>query len=285
MIHRDLKPDNVMIGDFGEVLVMDWGLAKVLGALADEKAANDIMAVALSGSIRSVRAGETESFTIAGSLVGTPHYMSPEQARGESETLDERSDIWALGAILRHLLTLEKPVPGETVDEVVENVRAARLTRIPPRAAHCPGGRVPEALTAVTAKAQALGRDDRYVSVARFRDEIDAYLGGFATKAEQAGLAKQLLLLIQRHKGISSTVTAAWLLITVLGVWFVINLRAKESRAVAGEQNAIASEAAVRQTSYSTEMLFAAEEIEAENRGQVMELLNRNRPAVILNEV
>ena len=89
---------------------------------------------------------------------------------------------------------------------------------------------------------------------------------------------RNLLLLIQRHKGIFSTAAAAWLLITALGVWFIFNLRSKESRAVAGEQNAIASEAAVRQTDDSTEMLFAAEEIEAENRGQAMELINRSRP-------
>jgi WD40 repeat protein/serine/threonine protein kinase len=289
VIHRDLKPDNVMIGDFGEVLVMDWGLAKVLRLESGKRRAeresgarslSDFRSPvsALSGSVRSVRAGETGSFTMAGSIVGTPHYMSPEQARGESETLDEGSDIWALGAILRHVLTLARPVPGATVDEVIENVRAGRLTQIPPRAAHCPGGRVPEALIAVAAKAQALNCEDRYASVAQFRDEIDAYLGGFATKAEQAGLAKQLLLLIQRHKGIFSTAAAAWLLITALGVWFIFNLRVKERRAVDGEQNAIASEAAVRQTSYSTEMLFAAEEIEAENRGQAMELLNRSRP-------
>jgi WD40 repeat protein len=273
-----------MIGDFGEVLVMDWGLAKVLGGTRSGSSLDRGLdgvrpsTSTLSGSVRSVREGETGSFTMAGSIVGTPHYMAPEQARGQSETLDERSDIWALGAILRHVLTLERPVAGETVDEVIKNVRAGRLTRIPIRAAHCPGGRVPEALIAVTAKAQALSREDRYASVAQYRDEIDAYLGGFATKAEQAGLAKQLLLLVRRHKGIFSTATAAWLLISALGVWFVFNLRVKESRAVAGEQNAIASEATVRQTSYSTEMLFAAEEIEAENRGQAMELLNRSRP-------
>ncbi|MGB8168816.1 MAG: protein kinase [Chthoniobacteraceae bacterium] len=252
VIHRDLKPDNVMIGDFGEVLVMDWGLAKVLGgtrSVASHDRGPDgagPSTASLSGSVRSVREGEDTEFTMAGSIVGTPHYMSPEQARGESETLEEGSDIWALGAILRHLLTLEKPVPGETVDEVIENVRAGRLTPIPPRAAHCPGGRVPEALTAVMAKAQALRREDRYATVEQFREEIDAWLGGFATKAEQAGLAKQLALLIQRHKGIFSTAAAAWLLITALAVWFVVNLRAKERRAAAGEQKAVAAEAVAK---------------------------------------
>ncbi len=137
VIHRDLKPDNVMIGDFGEVLVMDWGLAKVLGGTRTVAAAASASEsgvrrfASLSGSVRSVREGEDTEFTMAGSIVGTPHYMSPEQARGESETLEEGSDIWALGAILRHILTLEKPVVGETVDEVIENVRAGRLT--PPK--------------------------------------------------------------------------------------------------------------------------------------------------------
>ncbi len=274
VIHRDLKPDNVMIGDFGEVLVMDWGLAKVLDrtrAIAAPASATDSAirrCASLSGSVRSVRQEETESFTMAGSIVGTPHYMSPEQARGESETLDEASDIWALGAMLRHVLTLEKPVSGVTVDEVIDNVRAGRLTPIPSRAAHCPGGRVPEALIAVTAKAQALGREDRYESVAQFRDEIDAYLGGFATKAEQAGLAKQLLLLIQRHKGIFSTAAAAWLLITVLGVWFVFNLRTKEQRATKAEGVAVQEKETARRALAKSQLDLAEKEFE---RGKFVE--------------
>ena len=79
--------------------------------------------------------------------------------------------------------------------------------------------------------------------MAEFSADIEAYQGGFATKAEHAGLAKQLVLLIKRHKGIFTTAAAAWLLITVLAVWFVINLRTEKRRAIAGETSARAAEA------------------------------------------
>ncbi len=97
---------------------------------------------------------------------------------------------------------------------------------------HIPAGRVPAALSAVAMKALTLDKARRYQDVAAFSADIEAYQNGFATTAEQAGLGKQLVLLIKRHKGIFTTAAAAWLLITALAVWFVFNLRAKEQRAV-----------------------------------------------------
>src|SRR4029453_1055533 len=88
VIHRDLKPGNVMVGGFGEVQVMDWGLAKVLGK-AEEKAA----------AVRTTRTAEGDE-SQAGSVLGTPAFMAPEQARGEVDRLDERADVFGLGAVL-----------------------------------------------------------------------------------------------------------------------------------------------------------------------------------------
>ena len=111
---------------------------------------------------------------------------------------------------------------------------------------HVRGGRVPEALSAVVMKALSLRREDRYQSVAEFSADITKYQTGFATKAEHASFMKQIVLLVRRNKGIFVTGFVAWLLITALAVWFMINLRAKEKRAVAGEQSAIASELAAK---------------------------------------
>ncbi|MHC4781406.1 MAG: serine/threonine-protein kinase, partial [Planctomycetota bacterium] len=105
VVHRDLKPDNVMVGEFGEVLVMDWGLAKVLG----EEESHD------AGAVSSVRYEPGFRGTIAGGIVGTPAFMSPEQARGKSEEVDETSDIWALGGILYTMLCFECPYEGPTL--------------------------------------------------------------------------------------------------------------------------------------------------------------------------
>jgi serine/threonine-protein kinase len=124
VIHRDLKPSNVMVGSFGEVQVMEWGLAKVLpqGGIADEARAQP----AHETVIMTVRTGSSEngSDSQAGSVLGTPSYMAPEQARGEIERIDERSDVFGLGAILCEILTGQPPFGGESREET--RAQAAR---------------------------------------------------------------------------------------------------------------------------------------------------------------
>jgi serine/threonine protein kinase/WD40 repeat protein len=260
VLHRDLKPENVMVGEFGEVLVMDWGLARRLGD-------HQIM----SQGEETLQPAALSLQTLQGSVMGTPQYMSPEQAMGQIDELDERSDIFSLGAILYAILTLRPPVEGKTLEEVLSKVASAEIT--PPSVLgsttgkrlaaakgdvldanlvntlpHTRGGRIPTALSAVVMKSLRLDKVRRYQSVAEFSADIEAYQTGFATKAEQAGLGKQIALLIKRHRGMFTTAAAACLFITTLAVWFVINLRAEERRALAGEQKAIASEAvAVRE--------------------------------------
>lgn len=124
VIHRDLKPANIMVGGFGEVLVMDWGLAKVLprGGVSDEERATQasqrLPAVPEDPTeIRTTRVG-SGSETAAGSVMGTPAFMSPEQAGGEIDKLDERADVFGLGAILCVILTGKPPYLGDTADTI-----------------------------------------------------------------------------------------------------------------------------------------------------------------------
>lgn len=232
ILHRDLKPENIMVGEFGEVLVMDWGVAKLTRPSSEDGLPDDPESVVVS--VQAMDRAFSRSGTLAGAVIGTPHFMSPEQARGEVASHDERSDIFSLGAILYAILTLDPPVSGTTMEEVLDQIAAARIT--PPTGTrpveavhgakprpstvlpHCPGGRVPVALSAVAMKALALDKADRFQSVTELAGDIERYQSGFATRAEHAGLWTEFCLLVRRHKlpaalvGLLLAVSAGFLL-------------------------------------------------------------------------
>ena len=241
ILHRDLKPENIMVGEYGEVLVMDWGLAKVLGERED-------------GSGNAARVNDTGDYgmTMEGEVMGTPQYMSPEQAEGMVAELDVRSDIYSLGGILYAILTLRPPIEGTTLDEVLIKVKnggiSAMVTKRGGKGATivgvptAMGAEVPEALQAVTLKAMATDRNKRYGSVELFAGDIERYQNGFATQAEDAGALKKLALFVKRNKGISA---AAGLLV-VLVMAFTVRLGIEKKRAVS-EMEKSRSEAAQAQ--------------------------------------
>lgn len=211
--HRDIKPDNLMIGDFGEVLVLDWGLAKERGfggaggaTESGDGAEGQAEGEILDSDGRILR-------TLEGSVLGTPSYMPPEQARGEIAAVDERSDIYALGAVLHEILYLQPPVSGENTAEILEKVVSGQLDEMPRMARpHLPGGRVPPSLDAVRRKAMAMDPDRRYPRVQELQADVAAYQSGFATSAEGAGVATQALLFFKRNRGVSLAVLAGLVL-------------------------------------------------------------------------
>jgi tetratricopeptide (TPR) repeat protein len=225
IIHRDLKPENIMLGDFGEVLVMDWGLAKVIGRGSvpedpAEPAADPAMELTGLGS------------TLTGSVLGTPRYMSPEQARGEIDTLDGRTDIYSLGAILYELLHLKPAVSGGNPMEIIGKVAQGRLDKPPKtRSAHLPDSRVPLSLAAVHRKALALHPAARYQDVAALQADIAAYQAGFATGAEGASLAKHFSLMLKRHKAVSTAIAASVVILGLVSAIYTIRVVAEGKRA------------------------------------------------------
>ena len=244
LLHRDLKPENVMVGEFGEVLVMDWGLAKVMRSHQSSVVTDQPKPVPdANGDHLSLN-------TLQGSVMGTPQFMSPEQARGEIDVLDERSDIFSLGGMLYAILTLRPPVEGKSLDEVLTKVRRAAITPIQgygtnsPRISknsergHPVSLRVPPALVAVVMKALSLQPAARYQSVAELAQDIAAYQGGFATRAEKAGTLRQVALLVRRHKAVS----AALVVLLVASVVFVLRVMASERKAARNEQIARTNE-------------------------------------------
>jgi serine/threonine protein kinase len=177
ILHRDLKPENVMVGEYGEVLVMDWGLAKVLGEREE------------NGSAMS-RVNDTGDYgmTMEGEVMGTPQYMSPEQAMGMVAELDQRSDIYSLGGIFYAILTQRPPIDGATLNEVLTKVKNGVLSSMSTNrggkgTVHAKdpvamGTEVPEALQAVTLKAMATDRSKRYSSVTQAWSCLQRTLGG-----------------------------------------------------------------------------------------------------------
>ncbi len=137
VIHRDLKPSNIMVGSFGEVQVMDWGLAKVLpqgGAFDDATAGKSR---ARDTVIATARSGSDTDLSQPGSVLGTPSYMAPEQARGEVDRLDERCDVFALGSILCELITGEPAFTGRSSGEIQRKASESDLKEALDRLLSC----------------------------------------------------------------------------------------------------------------------------------------------------
>jgi WD40 repeat protein/tRNA A-37 threonylcarbamoyl transferase component Bud32 len=201
VVHRDIKPDNVMVGEFGETVVLDWGLAKVRGGV-------DLRAEDLEAQARLLHASDTAK-TLAGSVLGTPAYMSPEQAEGELARIDERSDVWGLGVVLFELLTGRPPFTGETPFEVVGKV----MSQAPPS----PRSLVPEApaeLCAVAEKALQREPAARYASARELAEEVGAYMTGRRVGAYEYSSWELLRRFVDRNR--AAAVAGAAVLVTIL---------------------------------------------------------------------
>jgi serine/threonine protein kinase len=184
VLHRDLKPDNVMIGAYNEVYVMDWGICRVQG-LADE------------GTEAVEVSDDDASRTQVGSTIGTPAYMSPEQAMGKNDELDGRSDQFALGLILFELVSLKRArQQGGVRDTLISAVSGAKL----PLEHVNTSFQVPRELSAIIDKATAPARDDRYPAVHLLADDVRRFLRGEAVTARKDTPLQSALRFVGQHK-------------------------------------------------------------------------------------
>ncbi|MDX2013398.1 MAG: serine/threonine-protein kinase [Myxococcaceae bacterium] len=212
VVHRDLKPDNVVLGRLGETVVLDWGLGRVLGEVDDAT---------------PLAAGPS---TLDGQVFGTPLYMSPEQARGERDRVGPRSDVWSLGVMLYEVLTGRTPfaAPGRSIPEVIE---AVRDEAVPPLLAQAP--RVPRALAAVVTR--ALERDEarRYPDAGALAKDLEAFLDGRAVGVYDYSAAELLRLVVRRNRT-ASLVGAVSLAVLVVAFAALVRSVQENRRSLAG---------------------------------------------------
>jgi serine/threonine-protein kinase len=218
ILHRDVKPQNIMIGRYGETLLVDWGLAKSTGradtpAVVEEPSSWPIPS---DGSDATVDWGQARSreegsdATSAGSIVGTPAYMSPEQAEGGSERVGPASDVYGLGATLYHLLTGRLAFEGSAT-EVLAKVRRGEFPK--PRSVRRD---VPRALEAVCLKAMALRPADRYASAGDLADDVERWQADEPVTAWREPWLLRARRWARRHRVLIIAALAAVLLTAVV---------------------------------------------------------------------
>jgi tetratricopeptide (TPR) repeat protein/predicted Ser/Thr protein kinase len=215
VIHRDLKPSNVIAGDYGETVVIDWGLAKDLAEEEEE--------------VGGATGGGGVGSTVVGSVLGTPAYMPPEQAEGKP--LDERADVYALGAILYHVLCGKPPYDGKSGQEIIQRVLAG-----PPEPLARREREAPRDLQAVVAKAMARAPADRYANAKQLADDLRRFERGQLVAAHAYSRSELILRWLLRHRAIVAVAGAAIVVVAVAsGLW----LRAELRERAAGQRRVV----------------------------------------------
>ena len=205
VIHLDLKPANIQISDYGEVLVCDWGLAKIIDEDWVDEKFEDYSLIEL----------QNENKTLDGFIKGTLGYLSPEQATPGAYR-DQRSDIYALGALLYEILAWRKPIIGQSLNLVLKKTIEGRI-----KSPSSLGKQVPRSLEAVCMKALSTDPEDRYKTVPELITDIQAYTRGYATDAEEAGVKERLGHFIRRNK-VAAGLCILFALFSITGLYFFI---------------------------------------------------------------
>ncbi len=225
VIHRDLKPDNVMVGPYGETLVLDWGLAKVVGKAEETK---DPL-----GPIQLSHYDDTMA-TLDGSVKGTPAYFAPEVADGRVDEVDQLSDVYLLGGVLYMILTGRPPRQANKIKELL--ALAKNTPPVPPRELKAD---VPKPLNAICVKALAHKKKDRYQSAAALAEDIQCYLAGEPASAYRENWAERAWRWIKRHRKLIGRAAAGLVILAVALTAFLLvreaNLRSEEALRVAAK--------------------------------------------------
>ncbi|MBA3549911.1 MAG: protein kinase [Nannocystis sp.] len=255
VIHRDLKPTNIMIGAFGETQVVDWGLARPLA----DAAADD---------------GLDSDTTHPGAVLGTPAYMSPEQARGEPA--DRRADVWGLGVVLHELLSGAPPTAASDTHgsgvAITASARAPARTGVASNRTRALPRGVPAELAAIVARAMAFEPDARYADAGALASDVAAYLAGRRVHAHHYSALEIGLRFVRAWRGPLLVACAALLVIATLLVLGSLRLRAQRDRAFTAEGEARTALAA-SDRNLATALVAQARAVDDEGADALKEVL------------
>jgi serine/threonine-protein kinase len=213
VLHRDLKPANIIVGNFGETLVVDWGLVKTTGQSETTPGAHSLMPSPDSGSAQ----------TLPGRAIGTPSFMSPEQARGELEAVGPRSDVYSLGATLYCILTGRSPFAGNDSDEVLRRVQNGAFPH--PRRID---SALDPALEAICLRAMALRRENRYASCRALGEDVERWLADEPVTAYREPPVRRARRWARRRRSLVTTTSVAVIVAAVgLGAVSAVQTKAR----------------------------------------------------------
>ncbi|MCM8529769.1 MAG: serine/threonine protein kinase, partial [Lentisphaeraceae bacterium] len=231
IIHLDIKPDNIQIGEHGQVLLCDWGVSKILFHECKEEI---------------LFKKDLESANLNMTLLnrGTPGYMAPEQFVKKQQT-DRLTDLYALGGLLYSILTYEKPINEKSL-EGIKNSTIKGDIREPSK--RSPENYIPSSLEAICMKALSVKKEQRYQSISELTSEVYSYLNGFASQAENASFGLQVKLFVKRNKKIVSILTIALLTLLFSSSYFILELRGKEKMTAKALNRSLISEKKTKET-------------------------------------
>ena len=238
VIHRDLKPMNIMVGQFGETYVMDWGLAKVIGEqdfAHGRSEPNSVEVTTDTVSIHHSGLGLSDA-TLDGSVIGTPSYMPPEQASGKINALDRRSDIYSVGTMLYELLANVKPYGDDKTIAPTQKILKAVLAGPPTPIAQL-NPKVPSELVAICERAMERSQEDRYASMGEMAEDRRAYLENRVVRAHKTGAFAEFRKWVRRNRGAALASAVAFVFL-LAGLSAVIGVQRWNNDKIAAEKDA-----------------------------------------------
>ncbi|WP_145433820.1 protein kinase domain-containing protein [Lacipirellula limnantheis] len=273
VLHRDLKPGNIMLGQYGETLVVDWGLAKPQGEAEPAAATDDPNATLPHQSEPLLRpqSGSGSAPTQMGAAIGTPAFMSPEQAAGRLDVLSGASDVYSLGATLYVILTGRAPQEDDDLGVVLQRVARGEFPK--PRSVKPV---VPRGLEAICLKAMALQPRDRYPSPRKLADDIEAWLADEPVSALPESIPAQTARWIKNHRTLVTSGVAMALVAIVALAAGNVQLRAANDRERDAKTAALAAQAAAEKALKQAEAAQAESQRQATRNNALLDLARKS---------